>query len=479
MDLKPERVFYYFEEISKIPRASGNTKAVSDYCKDFAEKHGLKVRQDAWNNVVISKDASAGREKEKGIIIQGHLDMVAEKTSDSTHDFSKDGLELMTENGFLTAKNTTLGADDGIAIAIGLALLEDDTLSHPHLEAVFTTDEETGMDGAKNIDLSDVTGSYVLNLDSEDEGIMTAGCSGGAKIHTDLNVQREQKTGTASELCITGLRGGHSGVEIDKGRANAILLMGRLLKKLRKSCGISLVSISGGGKDNAIPRECRCRILFHDSTAGETDAVLKDFEDMVKTEYIISDPQIRIKYQPEGERTEQVLTETALDHLLFYLNNIPNGVQHYCQDLPELPETSLNIGIIDSEDAKIHMCTSVRSSVKSRKEQLVEKLQDMAEAAQGTIRVKGEYPEWSFKSDSALRKTMQGIYHELYGEEMKVDVIHAGLECGYLLQKKPELDIISFGPQMYDIHTTEERLSIASTEKTYRFVRKLIENGID
>ena len=208
MELKPERVFYYFEEISKIPRASGNTKAVSDYCKDFAEKHGLKVRQDAWNNVMISKDASAGREKEKGIIIQGHLDMVAEKTSDSTHDFSRDGLELMTEGGFLMAKDTTLGADDGIAVAIGLAILEDETLSHPHLEVIFTTDEETGMDGAKNIDLSDVTGSYVLNLDSEDEGIMTAGCSGGAKIHTDLKVQREQKTGTASELCVTGLRGG-------------------------------------------------------------------------------------------------------------------------------------------------------------------------------------------------------------------------------------------------------------------------------
>ena len=356
-NVQPQKVFYYFEEISKIPRASGNTKAVSDYCKDFAEKHGLKVRQDAWNNVMISKDASAGREKEKGIIIQGHLDMVAEKTSDSTHDFSRDGLELMTEGGFLMAKDTTLGADDGIAVAIGLAILEDETLSHPHLEVIFTTDEETGMDGAKNIDLSDVTGSYVLNLDSEDEGIMTAGCSGGAKIHTDLKVQREQKTGTASELCVTGLRGGHSGVEIDKGRANAILLMGRLLKKLRKSCGISLVSISGGGKDNAIPRECRCRILFHDSTAGKTDAVLKDFEDMVKTEYIISDPQIRIEYQPEGEQTEQVLTETALDYLLFYLNNIPNGVQHYCQELPELPETSLNIGIIDSDDTKIHMCT--------------------------------------------------------------------------------------------------------------------------
>ena len=477
-DIQPKNVFRFFEDICNIPHGSGNVEKISRYLVDFAKERGLDYRQDENFNVVIRKPATNGSTGAP-VIIQGHMDMVAEKTSNSTHDFSKDGLELMTENGFLTAKNTTLGADDGIAIAIGLALLEDETLSHPHLEAVFTTDEETGMDGAKNIDLSDVMGNYVLNLDSEDEGIMTAGCSGGAKIHTDLNVQREQKTGTASELCVTGLRGGHSGVEIDKGRANAILLMGRLLKKLRKSCGISLISISGGGKDNAIPRECRCRILFHDSTAGETDAVLKDFEDMVKTEYIISDPQIRIEYQPEGEQTEQVLTETALDYLLFYLNNIPNGVQHYCQELPELPETSLNIGIIDSDDTKIHMCTSVRSSVKSRKEQLVEKLQDMAEAAQGTIRVKGEYPEWSFKSDSELRKTMQGIYHELYGEEMKVDVIHAGLECGYLLQKKPELDIISFGPQMYDIHTTEERLSIASTEKTYRFVRKLIENGID
>ena len=258
-ELEPKKVFEYFRKISDIPRGSGNEAAAAEYVRSTAVSLGHEASIDGAGNVLVRAKATPGYENHAPLMLQGHLDMVAEKTSDSTHDFSRDGLELMTEGGFLMAKDTTLGADDGIAVAIGLAILEDETLSHPHLEVIFTTDEETGMDGAKNIDLSDVTGSYVLNLDSEDEGIMTAGGSGGAKIHTDLKVQREQKTGTASELCVTGLRGGHSGVEIDKGRANAILLMGRLLKKLRKSCGISLVSISGGGKDNAIPRECRCR----------------------------------------------------------------------------------------------------------------------------------------------------------------------------------------------------------------------------
>ena len=478
-ELEPKNVFSFFEDICNIPHPSYKEEKISNYLVEFAKARNLEYYQDSLYNVIIIKEASKGYEDVAPIILQGHMDMVCEKTPDCDKNMDKEGLDLEVNGDFVSAKGTTLGGDDGIAVAYALAILDDDSIAHPRLEFVCTVSEEVGMEGAAGIDVSMLKGKKLLNMDSEDEGIMLASCAGGCSAQVKLRLNRTEVTGTKLRISISGLTGGHSGVEIDKGRANAILLMGRLLKKLRKSCGISLVSISGGGKDNAIPRECRCRILFHDSTAGKTDAVLKDFEDMVKTEYIISDPQIRIEYQPEGEQTEQVLTETALDYLLFYLNNIPNGVQHYCQELPELPETSLNIGIIDSDDTKIHMCTSVRSSVKSRKEQLVEKLQDMAEAAQGTIRVKGEYPEWSFKSDSELRKTMQGIYHELYGEEMKVDVIHAGLECGYLLQKKPELDIISFGPQMYDIHTTEERLSIASTEKTYRFVRKLIENGID
>ena len=482
--LKPERVFYYFEEISKIPRGSGNTKAVSDYCVRFAEEKGLLVRQDEWNNVVIRKEAAVGREGEPGIIIQGHLDMVAEKLQDSSHDFLKDPIELLVEGDFLTARDTTLGADDGIAVAMALALLEDDTLSHPLLEVIFTTDEETGMDGAMNIDLSDIEGKYVLNLDSETEGIITAGCAGGAKVKTAIPVSRISCRGMLCRIVIDGLRGGHSGVEIDKERANADILMARLLRYLSKDENINLLHIAGGGKDNAIPRDCKSWIVVESCETGEASggsrlaAKIKEFEQIITKEFASSDSGISVGFTEDREGSFEVLDEESLGNVLFYLNNVPNGVIFMNQDIPGLVETSLNLGILELKEDMLECCTSVRSSVGSRKELLVEKLADMAERAGGKISVSGEYPEWSFQRKSKLRDVMMRIYSETYHETLKVDVIHAGLECGYLLQKKPDLDIISFGPQMYDIHTTEERLSISSVGKIYDFVKKIIETKI-
>ncbi len=476
--LLSDRVFYYFEEISKIPRGSGNTKEISDYCVKFAEEKGLSVRQDKWNNVVIRKPASPGRENEDGMIIQGHLDMVTEKLPDSPHDFLKDAIELVIEGDFLTAKDTTLGADDGIAVAMGLALLENDELSHPCLEVIFTSDEETGMDGAMNLDMSDITGKYVLNLDSETEGILTAGCAGGAKVKTVLPLARSEYKGVCYSIIITGLKGGHSGAEIDKERANADILMIRLLRMLYREEGIRLLSLSGGGKDNAIPRECRCQVILDSDHIYNVREKTQYFEEIIRKEYASSDSDISVQIMEEEEGIFQILDEQSLKKVLFYFHNIPNGVIFMNQDIPGLVETSLNLGILTVNSYKAECHISVRSSVASRKKLLLEKLSDMAEQVGAQMSVSGEYPEWGFRRESKLRETMKMLYHEMYAEELKVDVIHAGLECGYLLQKKPELDIISFGPQMYDIHTTEERLSISSVNKIYAFVKRLIETGI-
>ena len=469
---KPERVFYYFSELSKIPRGSGNTKAVSDYVVNWAKEKGFFVRQDNWNNVIIRKEASIGRENEPGIVIQGHLDMVTEKAPGSSHDFLKDPIELVVDGDFLKAKDTTLGADDGIAVAMAMALLEEDC-EHPMLEAIFTTDEETGMDGARNIDLSDLRGSYVLNLDSEDEGVLTAGCAGGAKVTTKMEFQREICEGTKYEIFVTGLKGGHSGVEIDKERANANLVLARGLRELSKIVPFALLKIEGGHKDNVIPREGMAQIVVA-ATEQEVETFFHCFEEKMKEEYAGSDADISIVVKKEIKGRFSVLTQEDTDKVLFYLNHIPNGPVYWNQNIPNLVETSCNLGILYFKEDYVFAQTSVRSSVSSRKRYLIDQICDVAEMTGGQVEVSGEYPAWAYRQKSELRDSLIKLYEEMYQESMKVDVIHAGLECGYLLQKKPDLDVVSFGPQTYDIHTTEERLSISSVQKIYEFVKRFV-----
>lgn len=473
-EIKPERVFYYFEEISKIPRGSYNTGAISDYCVNFAKAKGLRVIKDKYNNCIIFKEASKGRQMDTPVIIQGHMDMVCEKTIDSTHDFLRDGIELLVENGFVTAKDTTLGADDGIAVAMALAILEDDTISHPDLEVIFTVDEEVGMDGAKNIDLSQTKGKYVLNLDCDMEAMAFAGCAGGVRGDFVFNVTKEKVKGAAFQIEIKGLVGGHSGSEIDKERANSNILLGRLLQTLDENIAFDIVSLEGGTKDNVITNYSKA-VITNVTQVDRLEQLIKESNQIFLNEYAVSDNNIKIDITRLEAEQYEIINKEAKQDILFFMNTVPNGAINYSQDIRDIVETSLNMGVLKTNENNISIGISVRSLVKSRKEYIMNKLKLIAKKSNAVVSVYGDYPQWDYNRKSTLQKTVAKSYKDLFGEDLKITVIHAGLECGYLLEKRPDLDILSFGPQMYDIHTVNERLSIESTEKVYKLVLKILE----
>lgn len=473
-NIKPERVFYYFEEISKIPRGSYNTDAISEYCVEFAKAKGLAVKKDKYNNCIIVKEATAGRENDTPVIIQGHLDMVCEKTSDSEHDFTSEGLELIIEDDFVTAKDTTLGADDGIAVAMALAVLEDDNISHPKLEVIFTADEEVGMDGAKGIDLSNTEGKYVLNLDCDMDGVAFAGCAGGVRGDFEFQVKRNKVKNKAYEIEIKNLMGGHSGSEIDKERANANILLGRLLQALNENIKYDIVLMEGGTKDNVITNYSRA-VITNISDENILARLIKKYNEIYVNEYAVSDKNIKIVLNELNTGEYDIIDNESKNNIIFFMNTVPNGAISYSQDIRNVVETSLNMGILKTMDTKICIGISVRSLLKSRKEYILHKLEILAEKAGATVNVHGDYPQWDYNRESVLQKTVAEVYRKLFDEELKITVIHAGLECGYLLEKRPELDILSFGPQMYDIHTVNERLSIKSTARVYALVLKILE----
>lgn len=468
--LIPEKVFYYFEELSKIPRGSGDTTAVSNYCVDFAKEHGLEWYQDEFENVIIIKPASPGYENSDTVMIQGHLDMVNEKTPESAHDFSCDPLKLIIEGDWITADGTTLGGDDGIAVAYALAILDSDDIAHPRLECVFTTDEEVGMSGAKGLDCSGLKAKYLINLDSEDEGVFLAGCAGGLRYNINLPVDREKTEGLSVKFKLKNLSGGHSGCEIDKGRANAVLLMGRALYELDKKVKYRLISLSGGSKDNAIPRECSAGLVICEGDLPVFIDAVKSLMDIYKNEYALSDPEMDYEVKADKTGSADVFTENTKNKLLFLLNTVPNGVQEMSLDIPGLVETSLNLGIADTTESSVALRFSIRSSVPSRKQRICDKLGMITEYIGGEFSTEGDYPSWTYRRKSHLRDVMCRAYEELSGREAKVETIHAGLECGIISEKMPDIDIVSLGPDMKDIHTTEERLCISSTERVWRLV---------
>ena len=479
-NLQPEKVFYYFEEISKIPRGSGNTKAVSDYCVDFAKKRNLYVRQDELNNVVIKKPATAGYEDKPAVIIQGHLDMVAEKDSDSSHDFMKDPIKLIVEGDFITADKTTLGADDGIAVAAGLALLDDSDVKHPELEVIFTVDEETGMEGAMGLDMSDIHGKYMLNLDSEDDGIITVGCAGGKSTEVKFDMELSEVAGVIYQIKISGLKGGHSGVEIHKERANANILIARVLKYINDRIAIRITTMNGGSKDNVITKESTAIFVLHghedvEENMAKLSAIFEEAVAIIKNEYVVSDNDIDISLSDGEYGIFYAASRKATDNIIAFMNVVPFGPQYRVPGMNGLVETSLNMGILKTDKGIVDISMSIRSSVKSRKQLIADKIETLAKLTGGEFFSGGEYPEWAYKADSPLQKLLCDVYREKFGEELKIDVIHAGLECGYILEKKPELDVVSFGPQMYDIHTTDERVSISSVAKMYEFVKSILE----
>lgn len=471
---EPKRVFYYFEELCKIPHGSGNTKQISDYLVSFAKEQGLEYVQDEMNNVVIYKPATEGYEDAPAVILQGHMDMVCEKRPDVEHDFTKDPLNISAQDGYVTANGTTLGGDNGIAVAYGLALLESKDIAHPALEVLITVDEEIGLLGAEGFDCSVLKGKRLINLDSEAEGSLWISCAGGLSGISTIPVQRVEAEGQKAAVKITGLMGGHSGAEIDKKRANANVLMGRFLYSLQQETAYEIISLAGGQKDNAITREADAELLVED--INSVKACAEKLQKGFREEYAGTDEGITVEITDLGVASAKVLHPTSREKVLFFLMEVPFGIQKMSGSIDGLVETSTNIGIVKLGENEFLGSSSVRSSVEAAGAALSDKICYLTEFLGGEYTVQGAYPAWEYRKDSPLRDQMVEVYEEMYGEKPNVVAIHAGLECGLFYKKIEGLDCVSLGPNMKDIHTSEEVLDIASTERVWKYLVKVLES---
>ena len=472
--LQPESVFRFFEEICGIPHGSGNTAQMSDYLMNFAKERNIWAKRDEIGNVIMRKPATAGYEDVPGVIIQGHMDMVAVKKPDCAKDMMTEGLDIAVDGDYIYAIGTSLGGDNGVAVAYGLAIMDADDLCHPEVEAIFTVDEETGLDGAKAIDMSDIRGSRFLNLDSEDEGTFLASCAGGAGVNGVMPLEIVSKEGVKVTIALKGLQGGHSGADIHLERGNALYLLARVLKHASKSIPFCLCDLCGGTVDNAIPREAFATVVVDADKVEAFVSNVKESEKTLQNEYIKRDPDLYMEVAIAGEKnvadTYAVWDVTSTNNALNLFVAAPVGVQAMSQDIAGLVETSLNLGVVKVCDNELHIIYSVRSSVESEKEALLEKLETIFTMANASFEIEGEYPGWAYKVDSSLRDKLSRVYEELYGKKPNIMAIHAGLECGLFLNKKPDLDCISLGPNMCSIHTTEEKLSISSTRRVWEFL---------
>lgn len=471
---EPKEVLKFFEEICGIPHGSGNVSMISDYLVNFAKERGLRYRQDDLKNVVIWKDGTAGYENSDPVIIQGHMDMVAVKEDACEKDMETEGLDLEVLDGeWISAKGTSLGGDDGIAVAYGLAILDSDTIPHPPLEVIITVDEETGMYGADFIDCSDLKGRLFLNVDSEDEGIFTVSCAGGMSAISRIPYSKEEKNGRVMTLKISGFKGGHSGVEINKGRLNACVTMGRLLNA---ACTeeTRIINISGGSKDNVIAQISEVSLLLPTTdVASFEQAVMTEFH-KIKEEYKTVEEDIVAQISKEEDQIMACFDKASTDKVIALLMNIPNGIQRMNPDMPEMVQTSLNLGILKTEEDAVVVTSALRSSSETEKLYLLEKIKSLVSVLGGSVDINGNYPGWEYRPESRLRDTAVEAYVEQYGQEPMVEGIHAGLECGLFSSKMDDLDCISYGPSMKDIHSVNEKLSIPSVERTWTLTKNIL-----
>lgn len=487
-NLEPERVFYYFEEITKIPHGSGNVEQISDYLVNFAKERNIFCIQDELKNVIMIKEATEGYENEPAVILQGHMDMVAVKKPDCDIDMRTEGLRVAVDGDNVYAEGTSLGGDDGIAVAYSLAILDSTAIKHPRLEVVITVDEEVGMDGARGIDLSMLTGNRMINLDSEDEGIFLTGCAGGARVKCRLGQPADSRKGAdhryfdineqfgaICELVVGGLLGGHSGGEIHKERGNSNCLFGRLLYRIAGKVSVSLISAEGGLADNAIPRETRAVILIKEDDFEILSETVNAVEKELQAEFSTKDPGLHLRLVKKESAGIRCMSCEDTKRLVAFLTALPGGVQAMSADMPGLVETSLNLGILKADNEGVLAEFSVRSSVESAKYALIDRLRAVTELAGGFIETSGDYPGWKFRKNSPLREKMIALYEKMYGAAPRVEAIHAGLECGILGGKIRDLDCVSMGPDMKDIHTTEETLSISSVKRVWEYLVALLE----
>lgn len=468
---EPQEVLKIFEDLCAIPHGSGNESGIADYIEKFAAKRGLFSLRDEAGNVFVRKQASEGYEDKPALLLQGHMDMVCEKNADSDHDFMTDGLKLSIKDGFLWADGTTLGGDDGIAVAMMLALLDTD--KHPTLECLFTVEEETGLAGAESFDASVVTAKQMINLDSEEEEQITAGCAGGVRADVCFDLPRVDRE--EGEIClkisIKGLAGGHSGTDINSGKSNANVLMGRLLGSIYEKTKFRLISLTGGGKDNAIARECFAKVAVKDDKRAALDALYESSS--IKKELAADDKGFTVNIDITGEDLRPTTTETT-ERILAFLACARTGVLKMSNDIKGLVEFSRNLGVINTYDDKLELIFSARSSLEAQLDLSVREMNSLSALAGADCRHYSRYPGWEYRPESPLRDKYIATYKKLYGKEPSVGVIHAGLECGILSSKMPDLDIISIGPDAYDIHSPDEHLDIASTERIWKALLKLV-----
>ena len=472
--LQPAEVFSYFEKLSAVPHGSGNTKIISDLCAGFARELGLKYRQDAADNLVIWKDASPGYEGAEPIILQGHLDMVCTKTEDCPRDMAAEGLELMTDGEWVWAKDTTLGGDDGIALAMILAILADPELPHPPIQALFTSDEEIGMVGAFALDCSDITGRKLINLDSEREGVFTVSCAGGVRLDCLLPGTQEAAGGLQGyTVTLNGLQGGHSGSCINKGRGSANQLMGRVLfSAMEQVPGLRLANIQGGRFENVICSETSALVAVPAEQAGPLEAFLDSFAGVLKSEYAAGDPGLSLTWEQTGASTALSAGDTG--RVLSALLALPQGVETMSMDFPGVVQTSLNLGAVRTEADGLHLTFSVRSSVASQKAMLVQRVRAIVACAGGRVQERNNYPGWQFVRDSAFRELAMAAYRDVTGLEPVMAATHGGLECGRFIEKMPGLDALSVGPELLGAHSVQERLSVPSTQRIYSVLREIL-----
>lgn len=470
--LEPAAVFGYFEKLCTMPHGSGNTKIISDYLVSFAREQGIRYIQDELNNVILFGDASEGYEDHEPVIIQGHMDMVCEKDPDCPINFDTDGLDITHDGAYVFANGTTLGGDDGIAVAYALALLADKSIPHPPLEVIITVDEETGMYGAAGIDLSMLRGRKLLNIDSEEEGVFTVACAGGARANITLPVSRHAVYGPCIKLVVDGLAGGHSGVEIDKGRANANKVMGQFLSDIKQLMPLCLTGLEGGSKDNAIPRSCTATAVAMGMELERINGVAEALQAKIRAEY--NEPEAVVYADNVDALGGNALSTQLTDKIIGLLCGAPNGIQAMSEAMPGLVQTSLNMGVAKLEKEAFSMTFSVRSSVNAEKVEVLDTLEKLANMYDAQYDSRGHYPAWEYKADSVLRDVMVSEYTKMFGTEPAVVSIHAGLECGLLGEKLEGLDAVSIGPEMHDIHTSRERLDIAATARMWEFIKAVL-----
>ncbi len=477
-NIQPVEVFKYFEKLTQIPRGSGNEKEVSDYLVSFAKEHQLEYVQDSALNVVIRKKATPGFENSPAVVLQGHMDMVCEKNKEIEHDFTKDPLKLRIIGDMIYATDTTLGADNGIAVAMGLAILASNEYQHPAIELLVTTSEETGMDGAMALEPENLKGRILINIDSEEEGTLLVSCAGGRTAKTTIPAVGEA---TDEKLVpyivkIRGLKGGHSGMEIDKERGNSNKLMGRVLMSILSETDFRLSSLNGGSKHNAIPRETDAVILVRADDKALVEKKISECEKMFKIELRTPDPDVRVEFEVLPDQPKEMLSKESTNNVVSYLYLLINGVTSMSMDIKGLVESSLNLGVITTSKDCIEFISSIRSSVRSLRDELTNRLILTAKLNGGSVVTESDYPEWSYNPDSKIRTVFENVYEQMYKKKPQITAIHAGLECGLFAEKFEQLDSISFGPNLYDVHTPNEHMSISSVQRMWEYLLEVLKN---